>query len=83
EIIRWAKRLGKRRYILGGGYRAGDGIFRYKRSFAPHGITAFYIGHCIFNHTIYQMLVDQRMQQAGLAGLTWPTSTEYFPLYRS
>ena len=30
--------------VLGGGYGADDGIFRYKRSFAPHGLVPFFVG---------------------------------------
>lgn len=35
ETIRWAQSQGKRRLILGGGYRPDDGIFRFKASFSP------------------------------------------------
>ena len=35
ELIRWAKRQGKKRFILGGGYKPNDGIFRFKASFSP------------------------------------------------
>ena len=33
--INWARQHGKRRLILGGGYRPNDGIFRFKASFSP------------------------------------------------
>lgn len=35
ETIRWAQKAKKKRLILGGGYREGDGIFRFKSSFSP------------------------------------------------
>jgi serine/alanine adding enzyme len=35
DTIAWAKAEGKRRLILGGGYRPDDGIFRFKASFSP------------------------------------------------
>jgi serine/alanine adding enzyme len=35
ETIRWAREEGKQRLVLGGGYRPGDGIFRFKASFSP------------------------------------------------
>ena len=35
DTIRWAREQGKRRLILGGGYRPDDGIFRFKASFSP------------------------------------------------
>jgi predicted N-acyltransferase len=42
DTILWAKRQGKKRLILGGGYQPNDGIFRFKSSFSP--LTAkFYV----------------------------------------
>ena len=35
EIILWGRQAGKRAFVLGGGYSGDDGIYRYKRSFAP------------------------------------------------
>jgi serine/alanine adding enzyme len=35
DTIAWARAAGKRRLVLGGGYRPGDGIFRFKASFSP------------------------------------------------
>jgi hypothetical protein len=34
DTINWAREHGKRRFILGGGYRPDDGIFRFKSSFS-------------------------------------------------
>lgn len=44
EVIKWAKKRGIKFFILGGGYRDGDGIFRYKRSFSTRGIFDYYVG---------------------------------------
>jgi len=35
DTIVWAKEQGKKRLILGGGYKPDDGIFRFKASFSP------------------------------------------------
>jgi hypothetical protein len=35
HTINWARQQGKRRLILGGGYRPNDGIYRFKASFSP------------------------------------------------
>jgi serine/alanine adding enzyme len=35
DTICWAQSQGKKRMILGGGYRRNDGIFRFKASFSP------------------------------------------------
>lgn len=35
DTMLWAKKEGKKRFILGGGYRPNDGIYRFKSSFSP------------------------------------------------
>jgi hypothetical protein len=59
ELIRWAEEAGKRRFVLGGGFRADDGIFRYKRSFAPHGLVPFEIGTRVLRPDAYEALVER------------------------
>ena len=73
EVILWAKEAGKRRFVLGGGYREDDGIFRYKRSFAPHGLTPFFVGQRVLEPDLYRELTEQRGD--GVA-------EGYFPAYR-
>jgi hypothetical protein len=74
ELILWARAAGKRRFVLGGGYREDDGIFRYKRSFAPHGLTPFFVGQRILEPQLYRELSERR--GAGAV-------PDYFPAYRS
>jgi hypothetical protein len=77
EIIKWAKEKGLKRFILGGGYGAEDGIFKYKKSFAPNGIYDFYIGKKVFNEKKYNELVEMRNQEKG-----FDANTAFFPAYR-
>ena len=70
ELILWAKEAGKRRFVLGGGQREDDGIFRYKRSFAPHGLVPFELGTRILDPERYAELSAGR-------------ETAHFPAYRS
>jgi Acetyltransferase (GNAT) domain len=70
ELFRWAKDAGRRRFVLGGGQREDDGIFRYKRSFAPHGLVPFELGMRVFDTERYAELSGSRR-------------TEFFPAYRS
>lgn len=77
-IITWAKEKGLKNFVLGGGYGEDDGIFRYKKAFAPKGITKFYIGKRIFDQKNYDKLVEIR-ERKGLLDKT----SEYFPLYRA
>lgn len=73
ELILWAREAGKRRFVLGGGYREDDGIFRYKRSFAPRGLTPFFVGQRVLEPELYRELTEHRGD--GVA-------PDYFPAYR-
>lgn len=75
EIIKWAKEKGFRNFVLGGGYGSDDGIFRYKKSFAPEGTIDFYIGKKIFNQEKYTMLMKLR-------GDVDVIGNQFFPGYR-
>jgi hypothetical protein len=73
EVILWAKGAAKRRFVLGGGYSPDDGIFRYKRSFAPHGLVPFFIGRRVLQPELYRELVEK-------TGAT--DDGTFFPAYR-
>jgi hypothetical protein len=73
ELILWAKQAGKRRFVLGGGYAVDDGIFRYKRSFAPRGLVPFFVGRRVLQPALYAELT----QKAGGG------DPGFFPAYRS
>jgi hypothetical protein len=73
ELFRWAKAAGKQRFVLGGGYAADDGIFRYKRSFAPHGLVPFEIGTRILRPDLYAELTERA---------DGPRERGFFPAYR-
>lgn len=77
EIMKWLKEKGIKRFILGGGYGEDDGIFKYKKSFAPNGIQKFYIGKRIFDQDKYDYLMEIRKKEQG-----FPFDTEFFPGYR-
>jgi len=77
EIIKWAKSKGLKRFILGGGYGEDDGIFKYKKSFAPNGLCNFYIGKRIFSEEKYKELVNIRCNEDG-----FNIDTQFFPKYR-
>jgi hypothetical protein len=58
-LIRWARDEGLKYYLIGGGNEIHDGIFEYKRSFAPQGIVDFYIAKRIHNQELYAQLLTQ------------------------
>jgi len=78
EIIKWAKAKGLKRLILGGGHGEDDGIYRYKKSFAPKGIYDYYIGMKVFDEARYKKLVEMRKNESD-----FNLHKDYFPLYRA
>jgi hypothetical protein len=83
EIVLWAKRQGKRRFVLGGGYKTGDGIYRYKLGFAPHGSMPYYVGCRVLRADLYDKLVKNKEALARSKGDEWFPQTGYFPAYRA
>lgn len=77
-IIKWAKNNGLKHYILGGGYGDDDGIFRYKKSFAPNGIYNFYIGKKVYDFNKYDILTKLRKKHDEIS-----LKNDFFPIYRS
>ncbi len=78
EIINWAKQQGLKQFVLGGGYGGEDGIFKYKKAFAPTGIVDFYIGKKVFAEDKYNKLISLREKDE-----LFDKSSSFFPLYRS
>ncbi len=74
HIILWAREQGQRDFIIGGGHRPHDGIFAFKKSFAPNGILPFYVGKHVFNKNAYRELI--RLSGKDNAG-------GFFPAYRT
>jgi hypothetical protein len=78
DTVRWAREQGKRRLILGGGYRPGDGIFRFKASFSPLRAT-LELARRVHLPADYEALVSAwRAHHGGSA-----PETGYFPAYRA
>jgi serine/alanine adding enzyme len=79
ETIRWAQSLGKKRLILGGGYKPDDGILRFKASFSP-----LRASFQVYRHI-------QLANEYDTLCRTWSahydrdlaSSGEYFPAYRN
>lgn len=74
EIIKWGIEHSYKRFVLGGGYGSDDGIFRYKKSFAPDGIVQFYTGQAVFDEDKYERLISIRGKMPDSA---------FFPRYRT
>lgn len=83
EIILWAKKQGKNRFVLGGGYEVGDGIYQYKLGFAPGGVMPFFVGYRVFRTDLYNKLIENKKALAEAAGGEWVSQPAYFPAYRA
>lgn len=77
EVIQWAQNKGIESFILGGGYGSNDGIFKYKRSFAPNSVYDFFVGRRIFDSVKYDELLKLRGIDISNDGIN-----SYFPAYR-
>jgi len=78
HIIKWGNEHGYKNFVLGGGYGEDDGIYLFKKGFAPEGIYQFYTGQKVFNEEVYKSLVEIRKQEGlNIEG------NKYFPLYRA
>lgn len=64
EIIKFLKGHGCEYFLLGGGTRPDDGIFNYKKTFAPEGVLPSRIGGTIWNPQAYKQLKEE-MSAAG------------------
>jgi CelD/BcsL family acetyltransferase involved in cellulose biosynthesis len=78
DTVRWAREQGKRRLILGGGYRPGDGIFRFKASFSPRRAN-LELGRRVLLPDDYETLVAAWRRHHGADA----DPGGYFPAYRS
>jgi serine/alanine adding enzyme len=77
ETIKWAHETGKKRLILGGGYKPDDGIFRFKATFSKYK-QPFNIYKHVHMHPEYDNLRTQWAKYYGQAGI----ESGYFPIYR-
>lgn len=78
ELMEWAKAEGLARFVLGGGYGADDGIYRYKKSFAPSGSVPFCVGTRVHDAGRYRALASARAAQTGET-----PDASFFPQYRA
>lgn len=82
EVMRWLKASGRRRYVLGGGVSAGDGLERYKRGFAPAGRVAFLTGERVLDQPRYDRLAAASRRETEARGFVWDDADDFFPAYR-
>ena len=83
EIMSWVRETGRRRFVLGGGQAPDDGIYRYKRSFAPDGVVPFKVGARLLDESRCAELLEARRRHEAARGLGWEPAEDFFPSYRA
>jgi len=73
----WAKAMGFKKYLLGGGLKPNDSLFKFKTLFSPLR-APFYLGKVIHNPEQYQYLCNRKLE----GSLTDSNPNGFFPLYR-
>jgi hypothetical protein len=56
EILSFCRQLGCEYFLLGGGQAPNDGVFNFKKAFAPKGVRPSYIGGTCWDSTTYEKL---------------------------
>lgn len=83
ETIRWLRESGRDAFVLGGGYGADDGIYRYKKAFAPHGDRVFSTQSLVLDRSGFDRLMTTRERWENDQGRPWSPAEGFFPPYRS
>ncbi|NLI02598.1 MAG: GNAT family N-acetyltransferase, partial [Candidatus Fermentibacter daniensis] len=79
RIVLWARDAGYESFLLGGGPGGEDGIFDYKKSFAPEGILDFHLACRVHDESLYGTLVERCMERPRTAV---PGAERYFLRWR-
>lgn len=82
EIIKWAIKNNFKYYVLGGGLKDSDGLYKSKKAFFPkEEDVTFYTGRKIVNNEVYQKLCENHLED--YADIRKEDLKNYFfPLYR-
>ena len=79
KAIQWAKEVGLKYYMIGGGRSDGDNLYLYKKKYFPFDEDIeFYTGRKIVNEAVYSDLIQLNKPNATPSEI----KTGYFPQYR-
>lgn len=83
EAMNWGRENGYKFYILGGGRKDDDGLYKYKKTFFPKEKDAiYYTGRKIINEKVYTNLCKEHSLAFNDIENTLDISKGYFPKYR-
>jgi hypothetical protein len=83
RIIAWGHDKGYKSFVVGGGLKANDGLFQFKRKFEPLGLVDFWVRRVVWNREQYDLLVAAREESELEQGRTWRLEPAFFPAYRA
>lgn len=79
EVMNWARKNDYKYYLLGGGRKDNDSLYKYKKEFFKKELDKiYYTGRKIINKEIYNQLVDN----VALEKEEFFNDINFFPLYR-
>lgn len=79
--LEWGFRSGRKRYLLGGGRKGEDSLFRYKARFSS-GRASYFLGRRVHLPEVYEALCQERMRSEAADPAEFH-SRSWFPLYRA
>ncbi|HEY2675032.1 MAG TPA: GNAT family N-acetyltransferase [Rugosimonospora sp.] len=82
EVCRWGRGRAMKRFVLGGGHGPDDGIFRYKRAFAPDGLVPYAVGTRVLDERGYARLCEAHRAEGLRRDPGWAPDPGFFPGYR-
>jgi hypothetical protein len=83
KIIAWGHDKGYKSFVIGGGLKANDGLFRFKKAFEPSGLMDFWVRRVVWDKEQYDLLVADREKWKMGKGRTWRPEPSFFPAYRA
>jgi len=83
KIIAWGHDRGYSNFVVGGGLKANDGLFQFKKAFEPHGLKDFWVRRVVWDKEKYDLLVTDREKWEMEKSRTWRPEPSFFPAYRA
>lgn len=83
KMLNWAQENGFSYYIIGGGRKDGDSLYKYKKKFFPKDADInFYTGRKILDREIYNGLSYAHFEKNSMKFSEADMDKEFFPAYR-
>nr|WP_262910804.1 GNAT family N-acetyltransferase [Wocania arenilitoris] len=83
EIIKWAISQNFKYYVLGGGLKDGDGLYKSKKYLFPKTEDIpFCTGRKIINHHVYNKLINNMVVEYDDVSSLIQNADAFFPVYR-